>query len=1344
MKKHIRNLFLALLTMNLSAILLGQIAPSLGTLNSYVYFTSNGNISNTGNSILIGDVGTNSGAISGFSYNINGTFHDTDGSTATAATDLISAYNALSAQAASSFPGNALGNGQVLSPAVHGITGSATINGNLYLDAQGDSNACFILKVSGNLLANALSKVILINGTQACRVFWLINGTTNLSNGAVMKGNCLTNDNITFATNANLEGRCLTKNGTIILNLVRAFIPLGCGLLELIGPNYPNVATLGCFSIFNDNGSIKNTGTTTITGDVGTNSGIVDGFDTAGVNGMIHYVPDAWTIQGEIDNLNLYNELNAVSCDIELLHPTLLGYGLRLTPHTYCLGSNTKISDTLYFDAQGNPDAVFIMKVGGNFDANSYSNVVLLDSAQARNIFWLIGGNVGIAPFSIFRGTIISANGAETILENVFIEGRLLSHGGAIKTKNVNIVLNETPNIITPDGPLTFCQGDSVVLTAPESPTYLWSTGATTRSITVFTSGRYSVHVIAPCNNLASNIHVDVTVIPAPFYQVNVSICQGDSSLINGVYRKTAGNYDLTFPMPYGCDSVFRTVLTVNPVYLTNLTAEICQGESILLGGASQTTAGIYYDTLATNKGCDSVLRTTLTVNPVYLTNLTAEICQGESILLGGASQTTAGIYYDTLSTNKGCDSVLRTTLTVNPVYLTNLTAEICQGESILLGGASQTIAGIYFDTLSTNKGCDSVLRTTLTVNPVYLTNLSAEICQGESILLGGANQTTAGIYFDTLATNKGCDSVLRTTLTVNPVFLTNLTAEICQGESILLGGANQTTAGIYFDTLATNKGCDSVLRTTLTVNPVYLTNLTAEICQGESILLGGASQTTAGIYFDTLSTNKGCDSVLRTTLTVNPVYSINQSTAICQGDSILLAGAYRDIAGIYTENLTTQKGCDSIIITNLTILPVLVGNNYVAICEGDSILLAGEYRTEPGVYVDSLTNNDGCDSILYNVLIVNPVEIIDIELTFCYGDSVFVYGEFQTEPGIYYDSLTTNLGCDSIIRTTLNFLTETITTVNLGICNGDSVLLGGNYVSVPGIYLDTLQTQNGCDSIIQTKLKVYKTFNMLQSISICEGDSIFLAGDFRDETGIYIDSLVSNRGCDSIISYALIVSPIFQNENSISICEGDSIFVGGAYQTTAGVYTDLLTSINGCDSLVMTTLNVTTLPISEFYMTEDGPGALNFQCFNNSQNATDWIWNFGDGQTSIESDPIHEYATFDSYTVMLIASNECGIDTSIQILALEPNIDFYNALSPNGDGKNEYWKIPILDYWPDNVVTIINRWGVVVWKTEDYNNSTNRFIGENMNGDKLGDGTYYFILEYDRTEKRGWVFIER
>jgi gliding motility-associated-like protein len=478
--------------------------------------------------------------------------------------------------------------------------------------------------------------------------------------------------------------------------------------------------------------------------------------------------------------------------------------------------------------------------------------------------------------------------------------------------------------------------------------------------------------------------------------------------------------------------------------------------------------------------------------------------------------------------------------------------------------------------------------------------------------------------------------------------------------------------------------------------------------------------------------------------LTVNPIFNINLSTSICQGDSIFIAGAYRYSPGTYVSSLLTEKGCDSTITTVLEVTPAIVANHYVAICQGDSILIAGAYRSESGVYIDSLSNTGGCDSIIYNVLLVNPVEIIDINLTYCHGDSAYIHGEYQSEPGVFYDTLMTNLGCDSIVRTTLNFLPEILSSIETEICYGDSILLGGNYVNIPGIYFDSLQAQNGCDSIVKTTLIVLKIFSSYQELEICQGDSVFLAGAYRKATGFYIDSFQTSKGCDSITTYALNVLPNYQFEETVSICEGDSLLIGNNYQSIAGVYFETMTSVSGCDSIIIKTLIVNPKPISEFNMTEDGPGALNFQCFNLSLNATSWIWDFGDGQTSSESDPIHDYATFDTYTVMLIASNQCGVDTSIQVLSLEPVIDFYNALSPNNDGKNDFWKIPILDYWPDNVVTIINRWGVVVWKTEDYNNSTNRFIGENMNGDKLGDGTYYYIVEYDRTEQRGWVFIER
>jgi gliding motility-associated-like protein len=88
--------------------------------------------------------------------------------------------------------------------------------------------------------------------------------------------------------------------------------------------------------------------------------------------------------------------------------------------------------------------------------------------------------------------------------------------------------------------------------------------------------------------------------------------------------------------------------------------------------------------------------------------------------------------------------------------------------------------------------------------------------------------------------------------------------------------------------------------------------------------------------------------------------------------------------------------------------------------------------------------------------------------------------------------------------------------------------------------------------------------------------------------------------------------------------------------------------------------------------------------------------------------------------------------------------IDFYNGFSPNNDGSNDYWNIPILNYFADNKVTIINRWGNEVWLTKNYDNEINRFEGKNKNGDELSDGTYFYIIKYGEEEKRGWVFIKR
>ncbi len=91
-----------------------------------------------------------------------------------------------------------------------------------------------------------------------------------------------------------------------------------------------------------------------------------------------------------------------------------------------------------------------------------------------------------------------------------------------------------------------------------------------------------------------------------------------------------------------------------------------------------------------------------------------------------------------------------------------------------------------------------------------------------------------------------------------------------------------------------------------------------------------------------------------------------------------------------------------------------------------------------------------------------------------------------------------------------------------------------------------------------------------------------------------------------------------------------------------------------------------------------------------------------------------------------------------------ELDFDFYNGFSPNRDGINDSWTIPFLIHYPENKVVIINRWGNEVWKANNYDNEIIVFKGDNMNGNELPDGTYYYIIQYNAIEKRGWVFIKR
>jgi hypothetical protein len=226
----------------------------------------------------------------------------------------------------------------------------------------------------------------------------------------------------------------------------------------------PTLASTECYALFSTNGAVANTGVTHVRGDVGTNVGLTIGFDPLLVTGTIHPIPDASTAQCAADLLNVYNYLNTLPVDIELLYPAQFGNSLVLTPHTYLLDAAAVLNDTLYLNALGNPDAVFVIKINGALSASSYSKVKLINGAQAKNVYWKIEGAVNINSYAVFAGTIVCNNGAMGALATgVVLNGRALTTTGALSTASVTVTMPTTCCVIPANIQVTGVVGQGVI-----------------------------------------------------------------------------------------------------------------------------------------------------------------------------------------------------------------------------------------------------------------------------------------------------------------------------------------------------------------------------------------------------------------------------------------------------------------------------------------------------------------------------------------------------------------------------------------------------------------------------------------------------------------------------------------------------------------------------------------------------------------------------------------------------------------------------------------------------------------------------------------------------------------
>jgi len=208
----------ALIASSFAGALAANASVGLGTAGGFAVLAGT-TVTNTGASTVAGDLGVSPGtAVTGFPPGLvsGGVVHAADAPGDAAQADLTIAFNDAAGRASTGAVTADLG-GQTLVPGVY-TGGALALGGTLTLDGLGDAGAVFVFRAASTLVTASASRVALINGAAACRVFWEVGSSATIGTSSNFAGTVLALTSISAQTNASIDGRLLARNGAVTLD----------------------------------------------------------------------------------------------------------------------------------------------------------------------------------------------------------------------------------------------------------------------------------------------------------------------------------------------------------------------------------------------------------------------------------------------------------------------------------------------------------------------------------------------------------------------------------------------------------------------------------------------------------------------------------------------------------------------------------------------------------------------------------------------------------------------------------------------------------------------------------------------------------------------------------------------------------------------------------------------------------------------------------------------------------------------------------------------------------------------------------------------------------------------
>ncbi len=843
----------------------------------------------------------------------------------------------------------------------------------------------------------------------------------------------------------------------------------------------------------------------------------------------------------------------------------------------------------------------------------------------------------------------------------------------------------------------------------------------------------------AAFNGCDSLVEVNVRFFPESIYREDPTLCSGTTIEVNGTIYGEAPmflEYDsivLENASFRGCDSTIIVDLSFNSFVENNIGGEYCGCEEVVIDGQT-FDCNNSSDTLTfiggSYTGCDSIVNINLNYNEAPVFELDQTLCPGETITVRGTvygESLRTGVEIFPSATSAGCDSTVNINLDFHEPATREISATICQGDSILVGDTYYKFAGTFNEVvpMATANNCDSILILRLETTqpePVELENLG-EICSSANpialpTIQAGVNGNWSGLGVDenmfdpaTLSDNitltftpeeGSCAEPNSTDITISSFSSSTVTDSICPGEMLTVSGVEITMPGSYQDTLA-GATCDSIVFIEITAKApvsVPLENIAALCAGDEPITLNttqngvtgtwsGDNGVSGGNMFNPAGlsglveltftpTETGCFAPTTTEVTVNANSPVMLETipSLCAGDAPIPLNLIQDgVAGIWSGlgvntvgnefdpatlsgmiDLTftpTEMGCFMATTTQATINDggqvVLENPPPTTICAiDDPISLeliqsgtegtwSGDGVTDNNFDPNTLTGNieltftptsGGC--VLANTTFIQINEATSVMLPeslgmvcgsnpvslppttpegitgIWTGIGVNATGDQFNPDGLGtgdFDLTFTPTGDECLIANTTTIMIGSFATgsINESICEstGEIVMINGETYATAGIFTQDLTSIAGCDSILTITITDATTEITLDPLpGLCSSGSVFdlpmiqsgilgtwlgtnvINGNSFDPTdlnGFYNLEFIPNAGaCAMSANLNIEVSDTASVTITETICVGDSMALGDTFYFTTGTYMETIPngSAAGCDSI--TTLNLT------------------------------------------------------------------------------------------------------------------------------------------------------------------------